>query len=128
MLEKEGGGGSMFEKLNNHEERIIILEKTDVELIKQIKDIQNNYVTLENTILKGNQTTQEVFRDTIDKQWQLITERDKVKEESSKRQHELAISNHEYKKSNMEKKWEWLGKIGVAGGVLYLVIERFFPI
>lgn len=122
------GEGSMYEKISNHEERIIVLEKTDVELIKQIKEIQHNYVNLENTILKGNQATQDVFRDTIDKQWQLISERDKVKEESSKRQHELAVSTQEFKKTNMEKRWEWMGKITVAGGVLYLVIERFFPI
>lgn len=118
----------MYDKINDHEERIIVLEKTDIELIKQVKEIQQNYVNLENTILKGNQTTQDVFRDTIDKQWQLITERDKAKEAGASREHELAVTTQEFKKSNMEKRWEWMGKITVAGGVLYLVIERFFPL
>lgn len=49
--------------VKNHVERIGILEK-------RIEKVENNYVNLENNILKGNQAQQEFFRDTLNKQWE----------------------------------------------------------
>ncbi len=115
----------MYEKINNHEERIVVLEKTDVEILKRIKEVENNYVNLENTILKGNQSTQDFFRDLTNKQWDLITERDKSKDAERERAHQLAVGNQDIKKSNWERGWELLGKATLTGGFIYLLVEQF---
>lgn len=53
-----GGDGSMFEKINEHEERIIVIEKSDVEILRLVEKVEDNYVKLENIILKDNQAQQ----------------------------------------------------------------------
>ena len=116
----------MYDKLTDHEDRIIILEKSDVEILKRVKEVESNYMSLENTILKGNQQQQEFFSKTMDKQWDLITEKDASKETQRQREHEIAIANQAIKKSNSEKAWELAGKAILSGGVLYLIIEQFF--
>lgn len=120
------GEGSMFDTVKNHEERILILEEADQKHEERLRVVESNYTNLENTILKGNQSQQDFFRDTMNKQWDLITERDKAKEATAQRDHEITVSNQEIKRSNSERAWEFAGKLTMAGGVLYLVVERFF--
>lgn len=113
------GETSMFDTVKDHGERIVILEK-------RIENVENNYINLENTILKGNQSQQDFFRDTMKNQWELIKERDNTKEETAKRQHELLIGKQAMTASNWSKVWEFSGKLFTAGGVGYLIFEAFF--
>ena len=45
----------MFDTVKDHGERIVVLEK-------RMENVENNYVQLENTILKGNQSQQDFFK------------------------------------------------------------------
>ncbi|MEK3975495.1 hypothetical protein [Psychrobacillus sp. FSL K6-1267] len=107
------------EKLDNHEERITLLEETDRKHEERLQVVESNYTKLENTILKSSQAQQEFFRDTMNKQWELINARDISKDAERQRGHEL-------RKTNVEKGWEFAGKLTVAGGVIYLALDKFF--
>lgn len=112
------GDGSMFDTVKDHGIRIEVLEQ-------RMEKVESNYINLENTILKGNQSTQDFFRDLSNKQWDLINERDKTKEAERQREHERSLGKQQLAKSNWDNAWKWLGQASIAGGVLYLVIERF---
>lgn len=122
-----GGDGSMFETVKNHEERILILEEADQKHEERLRVVESNYTNLENTILKGNQSQQDFFRDTMNKQWDLITERDKTKEATAQRDHEITVSNQDIKKTNSERAWEFAGKLTAlllsSGSILYVILE-----
>lgn len=122
--QNEGGGTSMFETVKDHEERIQTLEDNDKRHEEQLSAIKSNHTNLENTILKSNQSQQDFFRDTMSKQWELIKARDNSKEAESKRVHELNLSTHALKKSNSERAWEFVGKLIMAGGIIYLIVEK----
>lgn len=119
------GGNSMFDTVQNHEERITSLEETDKRHEERIRVVESNYTNLENTILKSSQSQQDFFRDTMSKQWDLITARDMSKDIERQQSHEIAVTNQSIKKTNVEKAWEFAGKTTVAGGILYLLIEKF---
>lgn len=118
-----GGDGSMFEKISEHEERIIVLEKSDIEILKRVKEVESNYVNLENTILKGNQSQQDFFRDTLNKQWDLITERDKSKDAQREREHVLLVGKQGIAKGNWDNAWKIFGQAAGVGGILFVIIE-----
>lgn len=122
-----GGDGSMFDTVKNHEERILILEEADQKHEERLRVVESNYTNLENTILKGNQSQQDFFRDTMNKQWDLITERDKTKEATAQRDHEITVSNQDIKKTNSERAWEFAGKLTAlllsSGSILYVILE-----
>lgn len=120
------GGNSMFDTVKDHEERILVLEETDRKHEERLEKVESNYTKLENTILKSSQSQQDFFRDTMSKQWELIKARDDSKDNEYQRSHEIALANQAIKKSNTEKAWEFAGKITMAGGILYLVIEKWF--
>ncbi|PUB12216.1 hypothetical protein C8K15_11021 [Paenisporosarcina sp. OV554] len=89
-----------FEKVKNHEERILILEENDLKHEERIRTVEGNYTNLENTILKSHQSHQDFFRDTLSKQWDLIKARDESKDNDRKRGHEIALTDQEIKKTN----------------------------
>lgn len=126
------GGNSMFETVKgqgetliNHEERIGALEETDKRHEERIRVVESNYTNLENTILKSSQSQQDFFRDTMSKQWDLITARDVSKDIERQQSHEIAVTNQDIKKTSVEKAWEFAGKLTVGGGILYLLVEKF---
>lgn len=121
----EGGNSSMFETVQNHEERISILEETDKRHEERLRTVESNYTNLENTILKSSQSQQDFFRDTMNKQWDLINARDQSKDLERQQAHELAVTNQAIKKTSVEKAWEFAGKLTVGGGILYLLLEKF---
>ena len=130
----------MYDKITNLEDEVTVIKK-DVDVLKTghqehaerldlnektMNETKFVVTNLENTILKGNQSTQEFFRDLTNKQWDLITARDISKEKERNQAHQIAVTNQEIKKSNWAMAWEWLGKTSIAGGILYLVIDKFF--
>ena len=118
-----GGDGSMFDTVKNHEERILVLEEADKKHEERLRVVESNYTNLENTILKGNQSTQDFFRDLSNKQWDLINERDKAKESERQREHERSIGKQQITKSNWDNGWKVFGQLAGAGGIIYVVIE-----
>lgn len=135
-----GGDGSMYKTVEEHKERldtheltlkvygqdIDALKKADSEFLKELTDLKKDYVNLENTILKSSQETQSFMKDTMKNQWELINQRDQIKEAEQKRQHELLVGKQGIIASNWSKVWEFTGKLFTVGGVGYLIFEAFF--
>lgn len=127
-------GGSMYETVkkvietvDSHGERITRLEDDGEQrddsiasLQKHVAEIRTNFTSLENTIWKTAQSTQDMMSSQNAQQWELIKALNANNEEDRKRK-------HEYKKSRMEKFWEFAGKFGLAifgsGGFLILLLE-----
>lgn len=115
----------MFDTVKNHEERILILEETDRQHAERLKTVEANYTNLENTILKSSQSQNDFFRDTLRSQFELLKSRDEIKDKDLQRSHEIILGNQAIKKSNVEKAWEFAGKLTVGGSILYLLLDRF---
>ena len=115
-----------FEKVKNHEERILVLEESDIKHEERLRIVETNYTNLENTILKSHQSQQDFFRDTLKNQFELLKARDESKDNDRKRAHEIALTDQEIKKTNLERAWEFAGKSTIAGGFLYLILDKWF--
>lgn len=103
---------SMFDTVKDHGERIGVLEQ-------RLEKVENNYINLENTIWKTSQSTQDVFRDTIKNQFELIKLQSGAKNEENAREHEL-------KKTKIEKYSEIVLKVAGAGSVLAIALQLLF--
>ena len=151
MPDKEGGGPSMFETVKKHGEIIDTHEQIIEAHEKSIEELKSSYSKLEendkkqtekldmlagqmsnlviqnteikSTILQSSQSQQDFFRDTMKNQWELIKARDTNKEAERMRVHEINLSEHAFKKSKSEKRWELLGKGLASGGIIFLIIE-----
>ena len=117
------------ETLEEHDERILLLEKSDKEkldsigtLTQKFTDISNDFTRVENTILKSAQTTQDLMSTQNTQQWDLIKVLNAGNQEERVRKHELT-------KTKLEKFWEYAGKITLAlvgsGGFLYVLLEAY---
>ena len=105
-------------------EKLDLLSNQMTGLVQQNAHLVHQNAQIESTILKSSQTQQEVFRETMSKQWDLIKARDESKESERSRIHEINLSKQALKKSNSEKGWELVGKLIMAGGLIYLIVER----
>lgn len=97
-------------------QRLLAVEKKDEEHEKRLKDVEQNYVKLENTILTENKETRTFFQSNMDKLWDLTKQRDEHKHEGRKMKHELA-------KTKLEKWSDVIFKIASSGGILYLIVQ-----
>lgn len=82
---------------------------------------------LENTILRENQETRNLFKELTDRQWSLIEGREKAEEAKEIREYELNASERkdaiEFKKQKFNTAMELFIKLLTAGGLIYLLIE-----
>lgn len=120
----------MYEKLNEHDERIIELEnakdahhleilelkRKEAEQDKSILELKNSYINLENTIMKENRETRQSYQAQTDRQWKFIEQVTGFKESESQRDHELKIHKFNHYSGI-------LLKIFGAGGIAYLLIQ-----
>ena len=134
MPDKKELNGSMFETVNahtetleEHDERILLLEKSDKEkldsigtLTQKFADISTNFTRVENTILKSAQTTQDLMSTQNTQQWELIKVLNAGNQEERVRKHEIT-------KTKLEKFWEYAGKATAlllsSGSILYVILE-----
>jgi hypothetical protein len=116
LMEMTMGDGSMFEKLTEHEGRIVNLEEKDEKHEERLRAIELNYTNLENTILKENRDTRQFFQDTMNKQWDLISGKNKYEDAQNNREYDL-------KKTRIERYSEMILKFAGAGGIVYLVVQ-----
>lgn len=114
-------------RLADHEKRLQHLEKQDIKKDKRLENIEQSFTKLENTILKENQETRNLFKELTDRQWALIEWREKAEEAKEIREHELNASEKkeelEFKKQKFTANMELLIKLLTAGGLIYLLIE-----
>ncbi|MDD1501614.1 hypothetical protein PVA17_02345 [Lysinibacillus sp. CNPSo 3705] len=114
-------------RLTDHEKRLQFLEKQDVKKSKQLENIEQSYMKLENTILKENQETRNLFKELTDRQWSLIEGREKAEEAKEIRDYELNASEKkdelEFRKQKFSSYLDLAIKLLTAGGLIYLLIE-----
>lgn len=121
------GGNSMFEtvknqgeKLVNHEERIVALEKVDEKHEERLKNLEEQSIKLENTILKTSTETREVMREQTETQTKELYSLLKT---AMGIQSTRTTQNHEFKML----KWNTVATIGmkVSGALLGLLSSSF---
>ena len=117
-------------RLADHEKRLQHLEKQDIKKDKRLENMEQSFMKIENTILKENQETRNLFKEITDRQWQLIEGRDKAEEAKEIREYELNASERkdaiEFKKQRFNATVELFIKLLTAGGLIYLLIESLF--
>lgn len=114
-------------RLVDHEKRLQHLEKQDIKKDKRLENMEQSFTKLENTILKENQETRNLFKELTDRQWSLIEGREKAEEAKEIREYELNASERkdaiEFKKQKFNAAIELFIKLLTAGGLIYLLIE-----
>ncbi|MEQ6856056.1 hypothetical protein AAHH17_16370 [Lysinibacillus capsici] len=103
-------------RLEEHEHRIRILEESDADKERRLRNIESSFTHLETTILQENRDTRQFFQSTMDKQWDLIKSMGALNDKERDRQHEI-------RKTKLERHTELFLKVGGAGGILYLIIQ-----
>jgi predicted phage-related endonuclease len=104
------------DRLNQHSERLTQLEKWDEDKHRRLKEIEQNYVKLENTIVTENKEMRLFFQSNMDKQWDLIKSRDEQRHDSRRMRYELD-------KTKVERWSDIIFKLVGAGGLFYLVVQ-----
>lgn len=114
-------------RLADHEKRLQHLEKQDIKQDKRIENIEQSFTKLENTILKENQETRNLFKELTDRQWSLIEGREKAEEAKEIREYELNAAEKkdelEFKKQKFTANMDLIIRLLTAGGLIYLLIE-----
>lgn len=114
-------------RLTDHEKRLQFLEKENIKKSEQLENIEQSFMKLENTILRENQETRNLFKELTDRQWTLIEGREKADEAKEIREYELNASERkdaiEFKKQKFNAAIELFIKLLTAGGLIYLLIE-----
>ena len=141
------GGQSMFEtvknqgeKLDNHEERIEVLEKGKQEHEDRLKTLEESSMRLENTILTENKETRTVMREQSDKMFDLVKNAMNYQSAQTTQEHEIKKQEHELKKKEHDlkmQKWNTIATVFLkvsgglltllsSGGALYYLITNYF--
>lgn len=104
------------ERLNSQGERIKQLEKWDEDKHKRLKVVEDHYTELKSTIITENREMRSFFQSNMDKQWDLIKDRDE-------RNHDKYKMEHEFRKTKWGNGVEIFLKLTGAGGIIYLVVK-----
>ncbi|WP_339262788.1 hypothetical protein [Lysinibacillus sp. FSL K6-3209] len=114
-------------RLTDHEKRLQFLEKENIKKSEQLENIEQSFMKLENTILRENQESRNLFKELTDRQWTLIEWREKADKAKEIREYELNASERkdaiEFKKQKFNAAIELFIKLLTAGGLIYLLIE-----
>ena len=131
----------MYDELKRHNERIEELEsakdvhakaienlkKNEEKQDKEILELKNSYINLENTIMKENRETRISYQQQTDRQWQFIERVTGYKESEAERKQESAEAEaqrqHELKVQKYNHIAGFLLKISTVGGIAYLLIQ-----
>lgn len=105
-------GLTLEKKVENHEERLQILEKYRVEQEKLNTEIRNQLTVTENTVLKESSKQQEMTQKLIDH----VLENDTFSRQSA----------NDRKNFTQQQIWKVAGVLAGSGGLLYLLIEKLF--
>ena len=121
---------SQDERIQQHSDRITELEKFDrdskVRLMAieegdlrrevRMKEVEQNYVKLENTILSENRETRTFFQSNMDRLWELTKSRDTNAHDNRRMRYELT-------KTKIERLSDVFFKLAGTGGILYLIVQ-----
>ena len=107
------------EMLENHEERLVRLERNQEEFSKQMTNMQGSLTEIENTVMKGNNSTQEMQREIKELQQESSKKVDRVFDILADQVKSKNNNEAEYKKARLSM-WERIfvalaGTGGLAG-------------
>lgn len=124
MPEKEGRG-SMFETVQNHENRIVILENRDQAQEERLKRLEDQSVKLENTILTENRDTRSTMKEQTEKLFTIVENAMGYQNNRTAQDHELKMLKLNTWSTVFLKFAGAIGALGSAGGLIYLVAQHF---
>lgn len=132
-MPEEKGGGSMFQTVQDHEERITKLEENDRELKENFNKLSSQMMTLEsqntkleNTLLNDNRDTRQTMKDQGEKMFHLVESAMGYQSSKSVQDHELKMLKLNTWSTVFLKISGAIGALGSAGGVIYLIFQNFF--
>lgn len=115
----------------DHERRINALEKTDTQLIarhdsaeQRLSQMEQTLIKVENTVISESQKMREGYEKTTERVFALVEQQGTYKEASATRNHAESTQKLEYKRVRFERIAELLTKFGVAGGIIYVIIDN----
>lgn len=100
----------VFEQVENHEGRIQLLEKHQLEQEKINSEIRNQLTTTEMTVLKESGKQQDLSKQLLDH----FLSNDKMSRKSY----------HERKAYSQQQIWKLLLALAGSGGLIYLLVEN----
>lgn len=111
------GGSSMFETVQNHEERIVSLERADHEHEERLKRLEDSHIKLENTMMTESRETRSVMKEQTDKMFELVENAMGYQSTRATQSHELKIL-----------KWNTLATVflKICGGIVALFTAGYF--
>lgn len=133
----EGGVTSVYETvkihgetIENHEERIIALEKVDEKHEERIAKLEEQSMKLENTIHTTSTETRTVMREQTEKQteklYDLLKTAMGIQDTRSTENHELKILKWNTLSTVFLKVSGGLFALLSSGGAIYYIIQHFF--
>lgn len=123
MPENEGRV-SMFETVQNHENRIIILENRDKAHEERLKRLEDQSVKLENTILTENRDTRSTMKEQTEKLFKIVESAMGYQNNKTSQDHELKMLKLNTWSTVFLKFAGAIGALGSAGGLIYLVVQH----
>lgn len=111
------GGSSMFETVQNHEERIVNLELSEHEQKERIKRLEDSHLKLENTMMTESRETRAVLKKQTDKMFELVEDAMGYQATRTTQSHESKIL-----------KWNTLATVflKICGGIVALFTTGYF--
>lgn len=115
----------------DHDRRINALEQMDIKLNARHESAESRLKTMEEallevktTVITESQKMREGYEKTTERVFALVEQQGSYKEASAARSHAESTQKMEYKKVKLERFAELLTKFGVAGGILYVIIDN----
>jgi len=127
------GSVSMFQTVQNHEERITKLEENDRELkenfsklSEQMVKLESQNSKLENTLLNDNRETRSTMKEQTEKMFRLVENAMGYQSNRTAQQHEFKMLKWKTIADVFFKICGAVSVLGASGGLIYMIFEHFF--
>lgn len=120
------GGSSMFEKVQNHEERIVNLERADHEFEERLKRVEDSNIKLENTMMTESRETRTVMKEQTDKMFELVENTLGFQSTKNTQIHELKMLKWNTLATVFLKVCGGIVALFTTGGAFYYAAEHYF--
>lgn len=125
-------GGSVYEtvkkhdeEINNHHERLSILEETDRQHEERLRQLEDQSIKLENTVMTESRETRTTMKEQTDKLFNIVDSSINYKQDVEKQAHEFRMLKIETWSTVFLKLSGGVVALLSAGGGAYYVIQHF---
>ncbi|MCM3316706.1 hypothetical protein M3603_08445 [Rummeliibacillus stabekisii] len=116
----------MFETVQNHEERIVNLERADHEHEERLKRLEDSHIKLENTMMVESRETRTVMKEQTDKVFELVENTMGFQSTKNTQNHELKMLKWNTLATVFLKVCGGIVALFTTGGAFYYVLEHYF--